>query len=90
MLHMLSICSIYALLAIYNTSCARYLYMLSICLAYPFANKPFYYRDIFRVGVYLLQDLIAAYVHMFGICTAYSVYAVAKGKLWLLMRVLYG
>ena len=30
------------------------------------------------VNVYLLWDLVAVYMHIFGICTAYSMHAVAK------------
>jgi hypothetical protein len=62
----------------YYIGSTKYIYKLSICSAYA--------PQISRVGVH---DLVSVCVHMFGICTAYLVHAVATGKLWLSMRVLY-
>ena len=73
---MLSICNIYT----YYFKQAGYIVrqcMLGIYLAYISTNQ------LFNIGILYLS------VHIISIYTAYSMHTVAKGRLWLPMRVLY-
>ena len=82
--HMLQKYLVYTLLIRYilnilnRQSILYFPYMLSICIAHTCTDRPL------NIGILWL------YMYMLGICVAYLMYMVAKDKLWLLMRVLYG
>ena len=49
-----------------------------------------YAKHMHPLITHLARYLVVIYVHILSIHTAYLMHTVAKGKLWLLLRVLYG